>query len=95
MYVILLPVGIGITHIYRFFLIKYNVLNLKIPTQIGIIIFFSIQKANVFFLITIGLFKLLGLFKTELSFVYIISTIINFSVIFFLWNLIYFVFKHQ
>lgn len=94
MYVISLPVGIAITHIYRFFITRYNVLNLKIPTQIGIIIFFSIQKANVFFLVTMGLFKLLGLLKTELSFVYITSSIINFSVIFFLWNLIYFVFKH-
>lgn len=94
MYVISLPVGIAITHIYRFFIVRYNVLNLKIPTQIGIIIFFSIQKANVFFLVTMGLFKLLGLLKTELNFVYITSSIINFSVIFFLWNLIYFVFKH-
>ncbi len=94
MYFISLPVGIGITHIYRFFILKYNVISLKIPTQIGIIIFFSIQKANVFFLITLGLFKLLGLIQTELSFVFIISSIINFSVIFFLWNIIYYVFKH-
>ena len=49
MYAVSLPVGIAITHIYRFFIIKFNVINLKIPTQIGIIIFFSIQKANAFF----------------------------------------------
>ena len=94
MYAISLPIGIGITHIYRFFILKYNVINLKIPTQIGIIIFFSIQKANLFFLTTIGFFKLLGLIETELNFVFITSSIINFSVIFFLWNMIYFVFKH-
>ena len=41
-----------------------------------------------------GLFKLLGLIQTDLNFVFITSSIINFSVIFFLWNLMYFGFKH-
>ncbi len=94
MYLISLPTGIAITHIYRFFILKYNVINLKIPTQIGIIIFFSIQKANLFFLLTLGLFKWLGLIETNLDFVFITTSIINFSVIFFLWNILYFVFKH-
>lgn len=94
MYVVSLPIAIGISHLYRYFIARYQVLSLKIPAQIGIIIFFSVQKANLFFLSTIGLFKFLGIIKTELSFIFIISSIINFSVVFFLWNLIYFIFKH-
>ncbi len=52
------------------------------------------QKANLFFLVTLGLFKWLGVIQTNLDFLFITSSIINFSVIFLLWNIIYFVSKH-
>jgi LytS/YehU family sensor histidine kinase len=43
---------------------------------------------------TVGLSRLFGLVKTDLSYVYISSSVINFTVVFCLWNVIYFGFQY-
>lgn len=79
-----------ITHAYRFLIHKYNAIKLKLYYQVVIILLGSLIKAIlIFFMLTL----LSGLFKfnaSELNFVNIISSIINFSVVFFVWNTIYF-----
>lgn len=93
-YFLTMPIGIGISHVYRLIIINQNVLNYKLPAQLFLIIIFSIIKAIVFFFMTAGLSKLFGLINTELSYVYITSSVINFTVVFCLWNVIYFGFQY-
>ncbi len=93
-YVTSFLIGIGITHLYRYFILNYKVINFKLPTQIGIIIFFSIVKAVLIFSLVFSLSYLFGVLESKLSYVYSVSTILNFSVVFLVWNLIYFSFKH-
>ena len=89
-----MPIGIGISHVYRLIIIRYKVLNFKLPVQLFLIILFSFIKAFVFFFMTFGLSKFFGLIKTDLNYVYISSSIINFTVVFCLWNVIYFGFQY-
>jgi len=77
-----MPIGIAISHVYRLIIINQKVLKFKIPVQLFVIILFSIIKAIVFFFTTVGLSKMFGLIKTDLSYVYISSSVINFSVVF-------------
>jgi two-component system LytT family sensor kinase len=93
-YFLTMPIGIGISHVYRLLIIRYNILTFKIPIQLFLIIFFSIIKAIVFFFMTVGLSRMFGLVKTDLSYVYISSSVINFTVVFCLWNVIYFGFQY-
>lgn len=93
-YFLTMPIGIGISHVYRLFIIKQKILNLKIPVQLFLIILFSVIKATVFFFMTVGLSKMFGLVKADLSYVYISSSVINFTVVFCLWNVIYFGFQY-
>lgn len=86
--------GIGISHFYRFVIIHLKLLEQKILLQLLSIVFFSIVKACIFFLIILGLSKALGLLVTDLDFVFVLESVINFSVIFCLWNIIYFGFTY-
>jgi two-component system, LytTR family, sensor kinase len=93
-YFLSLPLGIGITHLYRAFIIRYEILEQKLPSQILFVIFFSLIKA-IFFFAFINLIPVTtGFVKVELSFVNIIEIVLNYSAIFFLWNVIYFGFKY-
>lgn len=94
MYFFTLPVGIGISHLYRTLLIRTRLLERTLPVQIVAIIFFSYVKAILFFLTSLGLWKLLRLNNNELSLVFILENIINFTVIFCIWNIIYFGFHY-
>lgn len=94
MYFFTLPVGIGISHLYRSLLIRTQLLERTLPTQILAIIFFSILKAGVFFLMSWALWQLFQLNTSEMSLVFIIESIINFTVIFCIWNIIYFGFHY-
>ena len=93
-YFFTMPIGIAISHVYRLLIIKYKILNCKIPVQLFLIVFFSFIKAGIFFFMTVGLSRLFGLVKTDLSYVYISSSVINFTVVFCLWNVIYFGFQY-
>ncbi|MEI8137242.1 MAG: histidine kinase [Bacteroidota bacterium] len=93
-YFLTVPLGIAISHGYRLFIISQKILNLKIPIQLFLIILFSVIKAIVFFFVTVGLSKIFGLTNSQLSYVYISSSVINFTVVFCLWNVIYFGFQY-
>ena len=93
-YFFTMPIGIAISHVYRLLIIKYKILNCKIPVQLFLIVFFSFIKAGIFFFMTVSLSRLFGLVKTDLSYVYISSSVINFTVVFCLWNVIYFGFQY-
>lgn len=93
-YFLSLPIGIGITHIYRSFVIRKEILERKLPSQIFFVLVFSLIKAFVFFVFINLIPVSTGFVKGELRFVNIIEIILNYSVIFFLWNVIYFGFKY-
>ncbi len=86
----MLPSGILITRLYRFLIHRYNALNLKLYYQVVIILVGSLVKAILIFFVLTLLSSLFKFNASELNFVNIISSIINFSVVFFVWNTIYF-----
>lgn len=89
-YMIWLPVGITITHLYRFFLLKFRVLELNIFLQIPIVIVFSIINSVLFFSLSIGLAKIFGFITYKIEAFAAISTLVNLTGIFVLWSVIYF-----
>ena len=93
MYVCTLPVGIGISHVYRVLLLRTRILEQNLSLQIIAILFFSLVKSILFFLTAMALWKLFEL-TTEFKVVFILESIINFTVIFCIWNIIYFGFHY-
>ena len=95
LYFLSLPLGIAISHAYRFIVIKLGILEFKIPAQLIAIVFFSVVKGIIFFLITLLLFATFGYVKNEdVTPLAIASSILNFTVIFCLWNTCYFGFHY-
>jgi two-component system LytT family sensor kinase len=94
MYFFTLPVGIGISHLYRNLLVRTKLLERSLPTQIAAIIFFSILKAILFFMMSWALWQAFRLNTTDMSLVFILESVINFTVIFCIWNIIYFGFHY-
>lgn len=94
MYFFTLPIGIGISHLYRNLLVRTKILERSLPTQITAIIFFSILKAGLFFVMSSLLWQVFKLNTTDLSLVFILEWVINFTVIFCIWNIIYFGFHY-
>lgn len=93
-YFLMMPTGILISHFYKLLIHRLNILKLSISLQMMYIVFFSLVKAIVFFLITLGSAKALGFIVTDPDAVSISESIINFTVIFCLWNIIYFGFQY-
>ncbi len=89
-YMIWLPVGIGITHAFRFLLLKFNVLRRNIFLQIPIVIIFSVINSILFFTLTIGIAKLFGIVTYKFEIFAAVSTLVNLTWIFMLWSVIYF-----
>lgn len=89
-----LPLAIAITHVYRGLLIRWEILKLRLPLQLLLIVVFSILKAFLFFLCITIISNWLGFKPVKLSFVKISELTINYSVPFCLWNIIYFGFKY-
>ncbi len=83
-----------ISHVYRLLIIRLGILEFKIPAQLLSIVFFSFVKGSIFFLITLLLLSAFGLIHDDISFLFISSSIINFTVIFCLWNTFYFGFHY-
>lgn len=90
----MLPIGIAISHMYRGVLVRSNILNRKIPAQLMWIVVFSFVKGLIFFGTILLLSKLFGLLLADLTAVDISESVINFAVIFCLWNVIYFGFQY-
>lgn len=93
-YVLSWPIGIAITHLYKVIINHWNVLDLKIPVQLVIITLSSILMGVTFFFHTTGLLILFGIINTEISLIYITELVINYTVVFCLWNVLYFGFKY-
>lgn len=93
-YLFILPLGIFVTHFYRLFVIRQKILEMKISWQIIFIILFSIIKAIVFFLFFLSLFALFGLIDSRPSYIFITEVISDFTVVFCLWNTLYFGFHY-
>jgi sensor histidine kinase YesM len=89
-YLIWLPVGITITHLYRYLVLKFNVLRFNIFSQIPIVIVSGFINAFLFFSLTVGLAKLMGIITYKIDVVAAISNILSLTVIFIFWSLIYF-----
>lgn len=94
MFFLTLLFGIAITHFYRSLLISLKILNLSLAKQLISIVIFSFVKGVIFCFITLGLYKSFGFITYELSALDIVSSILNFTVIFCLWNIIYFGFHY-
>lgn len=89
-----LPLGILISHVYRLLVIRLGILEFRIPAQLLSIVFFSFVKGSIFFLITQLLLTAIGLSRDDLNFLFVSSSIINFTVIFLMWNTFYFGFHY-
>lgn len=89
-HMIWIPIGIGISHAYRFMLLKFNVLRLNIFSQIPIVIVSCFINAVLFFILNVGITSLLGLIKYEVDIVANTSSILSTTGIFVFWSLIYF-----
>ena len=89
-YLIWLPVGITITHLYRYLILKFNVLRLNIFSQIPLVIISGFINAFLFFTLTVGLAKIMGIITYKIDVVAAISNILSLTVIFIFWSLIYF-----
>ncbi|MES2567196.1 MAG: histidine kinase [Bacteroidota bacterium] len=89
-YLIWLPVGITITHLFRYFILKLNVLRYNIYYQIPIVVISGFINGFLFFALTIGIAKGLGIITYKIDVVAAISNILSLTVIFVFWSLIYF-----
>ncbi len=89
-YMIWLPVGITITHVFRYVLLKFNILRLSIVSQIPIVIVSGFINAFLFFTLTVGLAKAFGIITYKIDVVAAVSNILSLTVIFIFWSLIYF-----
>ncbi|MCD6018968.1 MAG: signal transduction histidine kinase, LytS [Bacteroidetes bacterium] len=89
-YLIWLPVGITITHLFRYLVLKFNVLRYSIFYQIPIVVISGFINAFLFFALTIGIAKGLGIITYKIDVVAAVSNILSLTVIFVFWSLIYF-----
>ena len=93
-YFLSIPLGILISHLYKLILVKNKILSLKIPIQLFSILFFSFLKAIIFYFITYLFSLIFSITDTQNSFIYILTAVINLTVVFCLWNIIYFGFHY-
>lgn len=91
---LMLPTGIFISHFYRILVIRQRILETKISFQLAFIVLFSIVKAIIFFLFVLCFFYMFGLIDSRPDYVFISESISNFTVVFSLWNIIYFGFQY-
>jgi two-component system, LytTR family, sensor kinase len=94
MYFFTVPLGIGISHLYRNYIVRSKLLERSLPVQISAMIVFSILKALLFFILSFVLWKIFNLNIQELNIVFVMESVINFTVIFSIWNIIYFGFHY-
>lgn len=89
-FLIWVPVGITITHLFRYIVAKFNLLKLSVFKQIPFVLVSSVLMALFYFLLTIGLAKAFGIISYTINLVAALSTILNCTGVFIFWCLIYF-----
>lgn len=90
----MLLAGIAISHAYRSLVKSRNILLLKVPAQLIFILVFSFLKANLFFLVILLLTKMFAVTPIDINVVSVSEYVLNFTVVFSLWNGIYFGFQY-
>ncbi|MDI1353498.1 MAG: histidine kinase [bacterium] len=93
-YFIMLLAGIAISHAYRSLVKLWHVLRLSVPAQIVFVLVFSFLKGNLFFLLILLLTRIFGGAPIDLNLVTASEYVLNFTVVFCLWNGIYFGFQY-
>lgn len=93
-YILSWPIGIGITHLYKMIINHLNIIESKIIVQLPVIVISSILMGITFFFHTTGLLILFGIINTEISMIFVLELVINYTVVFCLWNVFYFGFKY-
>ena len=88
-----LPLGIFISHLYRLIILRFGILEFKIPAQLAAIVFSGFVEGIVYFSMTLLLYSFLGL-AYGLTVVTISSSVSTFTAIFCLWNTLYFGFHY-
>ncbi len=90
LFLIWLPLGITITHAYRFIVLKYNILKVNLFFQIPIIIASSLMMSILFFIINIGIVNLFSHTSEQIDLLAATSKILSLVLIFIIWSVIYF-----
>jgi sensor histidine kinase YesM len=90
LFLIWLPLGITITHAYRFIVLKYNILKVNIYFQIPIIIVSSLIMSILFFIINISIVNLFSHSTEQIDLLAATSKILSLVLIFVIWSVIYF-----
>lgn len=89
LYLSIIPIGITISHLYRSLIVKFRVLELNLAYQMLVMLLSSIFKGALISLVLSILLKLIFP-NIPMSIENLIKDIINLSVVFFVWNIIYF-----
>lgn len=94
LYFVMLLAGIAISHAYRSVVIRLDVLTKPIPFQLVFMVLFSFIKGVLFFLVIIAQWLVLGYTLSDLTIISISENILDYSVVFCMWNVIYFGFHY-
>ncbi len=93
-FMVWLPLGIIITHVYRYFIVKFNVLKLTVVVQIPITVVASFIMATMFFILNVGIVKAFNDVGYQVDLIAALTKILSLTVIFVFWSLIYFGFHY-
>lgn len=85
-----LPLGISITHLYRYTIIKLHILKLKLYAQIPIILVAAFLMATMFFTLNIGIVRIFNNLNYEIDLIAAFTKILNVFPIFVVWSVLYF-----
>jgi len=90
LFLIWLPLGITITHAYRYIIIKFDVLKVNLFFQIPIIVVASLLMSILFFIINIGIVNFFSHTSEPIDLLAATSKILSLVLIFIIWSVIYF-----
>lgn len=90
LFLIWLPLGITITHVFRLIVLKYNVLKVSLFFQIPLIIVSSLLMSILFFIINISIVNLISNTTEHIDLIAATSKILSLVLIFIIWSVIYF-----
>ncbi len=90
LFLIWLPLGITITHAYRYIILKYNILKINLFIQIPLILFASLVLSILFFVINISIVNLFSSISESIDLIAATQKILSLVLIFVIWSVIYF-----
>jgi two-component system LytT family sensor kinase len=85
-----LPLGITITHAYRYLILKFNVLRFSLLIQIPLILIASLVMSILFFIINISIVNIFSSNSESIDLLAATSKILSLVLIFVIWSVIYF-----